>query len=80
MGKVRPAYIKRLGRMLMEQYPDRFNEDFNHNKQVVGQLVEGISKRVRNRVAGYITSQIRRMMRASEGEESVKTSEVGGTQ
>jgi small subunit ribosomal protein S17e len=79
MGKVRPAYIKRIGRALMEQYPDRFNDDFEHNKQVVGQLVEGVSKRVRNRIAGYITSQIKRLKEAGEGEESVKTSEEGGS-
>ncbi|MFP3302258.1 MAG: 30S ribosomal protein S17e [Caldivirga sp.] len=79
MGKVRPAYIKRIGRALMEQYPDRFSDDFEHNKRVVGQLVEGVSKRVRNRIAGYITSQIKRLKEAGEGEESVKTSEGGGS-
>ena len=84
MGKVRPAYIKRVGRMLMEQYPDRFTEDFEHNKQVVGQLVEGISKRVRNRIAGFITSQVKRLKATGEeGEveegESVKTSTEGGS-
>ncbi|MFP3157057.1 MAG: 30S ribosomal protein S17e [Caldivirga sp.] len=79
MGKVRPAYIKRIGRALMEQYPDRFSDDFEHNKRVVGQLVEGVSKRVRNRIAGYITSQIKRLKEAGEGEESVKTSEEGGS-
>jgi len=46
----------------------------------VGQLVEGASKRVRNRIAGYITSQVKRLKEASEeGEESVKTSEEGGS-
>lgn len=80
MGKVRPAYIKRVGRALMEQYPDRFSDDFEHNKQIVGQLVEGASKRVRNRIAGYITSQVKRLKETSEeGEESVKTSEEGGS-
>ncbi|WP_048062619.1 30S ribosomal protein S17e [Caldivirga maquilingensis] len=84
MGKVRPAYIKRVGRMLMEQYPDRFTEDFEHNKQVVGQLVEGVSKKVRNRIAGYITSQVKRIKTAGEEEEveeseSVKTSSEGGS-
>jgi small subunit ribosomal protein S17e len=82
MGKVRPAYIKRGGRMLREQYPDRFSDDFEHNKQVVGQLVEGASKKVRNRIAGYITSQVKRIKAAGEeeeGGESVKTSTEGGS-
>ena len=78
MGKVRPAYIKRLARELMQRYPDRFNADFENNKRQVAQLVEGISKRVRNRVAGYITSQMKRLV-AEAGEESVKMGEEGGS-
>lgn len=75
MGKVRPAYIKRLGDELLERYPDRFSDDFQHNKQVVAQLVEGLSKRVRNRVAGYITSRVKKLKAVEEG---VKTVEEGG--
>lgn len=62
MGKVRPAYVKRTARRLLEKYPDKFTEDFEHNKQVVGQLLN-VSKRVRNRIAGYITRLQRQQAR-----------------
>ncbi|MEM0119038.1 MAG: hypothetical protein QXJ38_01420, partial [Thermofilaceae archaeon] len=39
MGKVRPLYVKRTARRLLEKYPDKFTEDFEHNKRVVGQLI-----------------------------------------
>ncbi|MEM1509039.1 MAG: 30S ribosomal protein S17e [Thermofilaceae archaeon] len=54
MGKVRPAYIKNTGRILVEKYPDKFTIDFEHNKKAVSEILK-TSKKVRNRVAGYIT-------------------------
>lgn len=62
MGKVRPIYVKRTARKLLEKYPDKFTEDFEHNKRVVDQLLSS-SKRVRNRIAGYITRLIRQQAR-----------------
>jgi len=62
MGKVRPMYIKRAARMLLEKYPDKFTADFEHNKRVVGELLN-VSKRVRNRIAGYITRLVKQQAR-----------------
>lgn len=59
VGKVRPAYVKRTARMLLEKYPDKFTTDFEHNKRVVGELLK-TTKRVRNKVAGYITRLVKR--------------------
>ncbi|RLI07532.1 30S ribosomal protein S17e [Candidatus Bathyarchaeota archaeon] len=55
MGKVRTRLVKRLAEELAYTYPDKFTTDYEHNKRMVDLLVEGISKRMRNRVAGYIT-------------------------
>jgi len=52
---IKPAYIKKIGRELMEEYPDVFTEDFEANKEAVTELTNIESKTVRNRVAGYIT-------------------------
>lgn len=52
---IKPAYIKKIGRQLMEEYPDVFTEDFEANKEAVTELTNIESKTVRNRVAGYIT-------------------------
>ncbi|RLE59601.1 MAG: 30S ribosomal protein S17e, partial [Thermoprotei archaeon] len=46
MGKVRPAFIKRTARRLLEKYPDAFTTDFEHNKRMVMQLTDITSKRV----------------------------------
>ncbi|RLE95054.1 MAG: 30S ribosomal protein S17e [Thermoprotei archaeon] len=65
MGKVRPGFIKRLARKLLETYPDKFTTDFEANKRLVAKLTNIQSKRVRNRVAGYIT----RLVKLSEREQ-----------
>ena len=52
---IKPAYVKKTGKTLLERYPDAFGHDFEHNKDVVTKLTNIESKGVRNRIAGYIT-------------------------
>ena len=59
LGKVRPTYIKRAARKLLELYRDKFTTDFEHNKRMVEELTNIRSKTLRNRVAGYITRLIK---------------------
>jgi len=54
---IKPAYVKKTARLLMERYPDAFGDDFEHNKDVVTELTNVESKGVRNRIAGYVTSK-----------------------
>jgi small subunit ribosomal protein S17e len=54
MGRVRPTYIKRLAKDLVEANPDKFSEDFDENKEELKDTEEFNSKKLRNRVAGYI--------------------------
>ena len=54
MGRVRQTYIKRLAKDFVDAEPERFSEDFDENKQVLKDLEEFNSKKLRNRVAGYI--------------------------
>ncbi len=58
MGKVRIGVVKRIARRLLSTYPDLFNEDFQHNKEVVRKLVNTPSKKLSNQIAGYITHLI----------------------
>ncbi len=60
MGTVKPAYIKVIALELLRRYPDLFTGDFDENKKLVSQLTNIQSKRVRNRVAGYITRRVNR--------------------
>jgi small subunit ribosomal protein S17e len=52
---IKPAYVKKTGRLLMERYPDAFAPDFEHNKDLIDELTNIESKGVRNRIAGYVT-------------------------
>jgi len=52
---IKPKYVKQLGTLLLERYPDAFNADFETNKENVTKLTNVESKGVRNRIAGYIT-------------------------
>ncbi len=55
MGKVRPAYIKRVCKELVAKYPNVFTSNFEENKHNVSSYASIQSKLVRNRIAGYIT-------------------------
>jgi small subunit ribosomal protein S17e len=52
---IKPKYVKQLGKLLLEKYPQAFNTDFETNKESVNKLTNVESKGVRNRIAGYIT-------------------------
>jgi len=68
MGTVKPAYIKDIAIELLKKYPDKFTGDFDHNKKMVSLLTNITSKKVRNRVAGYITRKINRgFVKCSKG-------------
>jgi len=54
---IKPAYVKKTAKLLMERYPNAFGSDFEHNKEIVTETTNIESKNVRNRVAGYITSK-----------------------
>jgi len=53
MGRVRQTYIKRLAKDLVDSDKE-FSEDFDENKERLSETQEFNSKRLRNRVAGYI--------------------------
>lgn len=55
MGKVRIAAVKKVARELVERYPDKFTTDYESNKKVLADLVDAKTKRLRNRVVGYVT-------------------------
>ena len=58
MGKVRPERVKRIARELVSRHPDKFTTNFENNKKLIETLIETSSTRLRNRIAGYITSLI----------------------
>jgi len=59
--RVRQAFIKRAGNELIEKFGDRFTTDFDTNKKIVEEVALISTKRLRNRIAGYITSKIKKL-------------------
>jgi small subunit ribosomal protein S17e len=55
---IKPSYIKNLGNALLVKQREYFTNNFDENKQQLGSSAIIESKRVRNRVAGYITRKI----------------------
>jgi len=58
MGRVRQTYVKRLAKNLVDADQERFSEDFDENKETLKETEEFKSKRLRNRVSGYIVRVI----------------------
>lgn len=73
MGKIRTALVKRTARKLLEEYPDFFSDKFEENKVKVSQLLDVKSKKMRNRIAGYITHLVKIRRKIAEMEEQVPT-------
>lgn len=65
MGKVRPDFIKRVARELIAKEPKLYSAVFDENKQILNQITDIKTNRLRNRIAGYITSIIKLKSRQS---------------
>jgi small subunit ribosomal protein S17e len=52
--------VRRLSTELLTRYPDKFTHDFEQNKKIINELATIRSKVLRNTVAGYITSYLRK--------------------
>jgi small subunit ribosomal protein S17e len=60
---IKPSYIKNLGEEMIAKHGSRFSASFEENKHAVSEVAVIDSKRVRNRVAGYISRKINRRKR-----------------
>jgi len=75
LGKVKTEQVKRLAKELIERFPERFSNNFDENKQAVSDLTQGSTTRIRNQIAGYITSSC-----APEEETETTTEDLGETE
>jgi len=55
LGKVRTEMVKRISAQLVEKYPRSFSPEFEQNKQFLREIGLDVSKKLRNRIAGYIS-------------------------
>jgi small subunit ribosomal protein S17e len=56
LGKVKTEQVKKVAKELIERFPERFSNNFDENKNAVSKLTKGTTTRIRNQIAGYITS------------------------
>lgn len=55
MGNIRTTFVKRTAKELIEAHGDKFNTDFENNKQAVAECSSVSTKHLRNQIAGYAT-------------------------
>ncbi|MGD0804983.1 MAG: 30S ribosomal protein S17e [Candidatus Bathyarchaeia archaeon] len=76
MGKVRTEMVKRLSLELIEKYPKSFNTEFDQNKKFLTELNVGVSKKMKNKVAGYVTRVVKSDLMAVEYEGEVEPDSI----
>lgn len=76
MGKVRTEMVKRTTLELINKYSKSFNTDFDHNKKFMAELNIGVSKKMRNKVAGYATRVVKSDLMAIEVEGEVEPENI----
>jgi len=63
MGRIKIGEIKKATFTVLERYPDKFTDDFEENKKILNELNIVEEKKNRNKVAGYITTIVKRKKR-----------------
>ena len=58
-GRVRTKTVKRTARQIVEKYYANLTMDFDINKRVCDEVATIPSKRMRNKIAGYVTKLIK---------------------
>lgn len=70
MGKVRTEMVKRISIELLDKYPKSFSLVFNENKQFLKEINLDVSKKLRNKIAGYVTRLVNIDLAIYEPQES----------
>lgn len=71
MGRIKPAMVKRTSKELLQK-DISFSEHFNDNKKILGSTMP--SKKVRNKIAGYL-ARLKKMARVAKEKETIKSSQ-----
>jgi len=63
MGRIKTSFVKNIAKELIRKHPGKFSADFEKNKEVMVGFVDVNSKKIRNNIAGYITTLFRKINR-----------------
>jgi small subunit ribosomal protein S17e len=79
MGRIKTTFVKNIGKELMEKHPESFSGSFEDNKKALAPFISFTSRKMRNLVAGYITSvkNVKPLVQRSITEERVKDDRFG---
>lgn len=75
MGNVYTKDIKRIVRELYNKYRDEIKDDFKSNKEIIMKYVDVKSKKIRNRLAGYLTRYYK-IMKEKESKQTEEKEEI----
>eukprot|EP01126_Amoeba_proteus_P065385 TRINITY_DN928_c0_g1_i1.p1 TRINITY_DN928_c0_g1~~TRINITY_DN928_c0_g1_i1.p1 ORF type:complete len:146 (-),score=27.71 TRINITY_DN928_c0_g1_i1:109-546(-) len=61
MGRVRTKTTKKAARLIVEKYYTKLTLDFHINKKICSEVAVVPSKRLRNKIAGFVTHLMKRI-------------------
>uniref|UniRef100_A0A914WX61 Small ribosomal subunit protein eS17 n=2 Tax=Plectus sambesii TaxID=2011161 RepID=A0A914WX61_9BILA len=75
MGRVRTKTVKKASRVIIEKYYTKLTHDFHTNKRICEEIAIIPSKKMRNRIAGFVTHLMKRIEKGAVRGISIKLQE-----